>query len=57
MLTVVPLQLLDGLVEFLTANLIFVGLVAILLLFVFFSYLFVRRTLLSAAEGYESGRK
>jgi hypothetical protein len=57
MLPVVPLQLLDGLVEFLTGNLIFVGLVAILLLFVFFSYLFVRRTLLSAAEGYQKGRR
>jgi hypothetical protein len=57
MLSLALLQVLDGLVDFVSGNLIFVGLVAILLLFVFFSYLFVRRTLLSAAEGYKKGRQ
>jgi flagellar biogenesis protein FliO len=57
MLLPVPLQVLDGFVDFVSGNLIFVGLVAILVLFVFFSYLFVRRTMLSAAEGYKKGRQ
>jgi hypothetical protein len=34
---------------------IFLGLVAIMLLLVFFAYLLVRRTLLSLREGYDDG--
>jgi hypothetical protein len=34
---------------------IFLGLVAIMLLLVFFGYLLVRRTLLSLREGYDEG--
>lgn len=34
---------------------IFLGLVAVMLLLVFFGYLLVRRTLLSLREGYDEG--
>jgi hypothetical protein len=34
---------------------VFLGLVAIMLLLVFFGYLLVRRTLLSLREGYDEG--
>ncbi|WP_164974725.1 DUF7859 family protein [Halegenticoccus tardaugens] len=36
---------------------VFLGLVVVMLLFVFFSYLFLRRTLLGLREGYEEGRR
>lgn len=36
---------------------IFVGLLIVLLLFVFFMYLLVRRTLLGLQEGFEKGRR
>jgi hypothetical protein len=41
----------DGLLE----DPIFLGLVALMLLLVFFGYLLVRRTLLSLREGYDEG--
>jgi hypothetical protein len=51
-----PLQgLLGDAVDFVLANPIFVGFVVLLLLFVFFGYLFVRRTLLGLREGYDDG--
>lgn len=34
---------------------IFLGLVAVMLLLVFFGYLLIRRTLLSLREGYDEG--
>ncbi|POG56775.1 hypothetical protein AUR65_002815 [Haloferax marisrubri] len=47
----------DGLVDFLAGNPVFVGLLAALLLFVFFGYLLVRRTLLGLSEGYDEARR
>ncbi len=47
----------DGLVDFLAGNPVFVGLLALLLLFVFFGYLLVRRTLLGLSEGYDEARR
>ncbi|WP_199174748.1 DUF7859 family protein [Halegenticoccus soli] len=35
---------------------VFLGLLVIMLLFVFFAYLFVRRTMLGLREGYEQAR-
>lgn len=48
---------LDPVFDFAGQNPIFVGLVAVMLLFIFFMYLFVRRTLLGLREGYEQGRR
>ena len=36
---------------------VFVGLLVAMLLFVFFAYLFVRRTLVGLREGYDRGRR
>ncbi|XVH33045.1 hypothetical protein ACNS7O_07390 [Haloferacaceae archaeon DSL9] len=36
---------------------VFVGLVVVLLLFVFFGYLLMRRTVLGLREGYEEGQR
>lgn len=47
---------LGGVVDFVAANPVFTALLAFILVFLFFSYLFVRRTLLSLREGYRSGR-
>lgn len=51
-----PLQsLLDDAVEFVLSEPIFVGFVALILLFVFFGYLFVRRTVTGMREGFDEG--
>ena len=51
-----PLQsFLDGVVEFVLSEPIFVGFVALILLFVFFGYLFVRRTVTGMREGFDEG--
>ncbi|WP_162832761.1 MULTISPECIES: hypothetical protein [Haloferax] len=47
----------DGLVDFLAGDPVFVGLLVALLLFVFFGYLLVRRTLLGLSEGYDEARR
>jgi len=44
-----------GFIETLANDPILVGLIVVMLLFVFFAYLFVRRTLTGLREGYESG--
>ena len=44
---------LDGVVEFFASDPIFAGLVVVMLLFVFFVYLFVRRTLTGLRQGYD----
>lgn len=49
----VPLQ---GLVDVLLDNPVFAGLLLVMLLFIFFGYLFVRRTLTGLREGYDKGR-
>lgn len=36
---------------------VFVGLLVVILAFVFFAYLLVRRTLLGLREGYDQGRR
>jgi hypothetical protein len=46
-----------GIVDFLLANPVFTALLVVMLLFVFFSYLFVRRTLTGLREGYDQGRR
>jgi hypothetical protein len=46
----------SGVVDFLLSNPVFTGLLVVILLFVFFMYLFVRRTLLGLREGYDQGR-
>ncbi|ADQ68481.1 hypothetical protein GL213_14585 [Halogeometricum borinquense] len=51
-----PLQgLLDDFVEFVLSEPVFVGFLVLLLLFVFFAYLFVRRTLMGMREGFDEG--
>jgi hypothetical protein len=47
----------DTLVESLTNDPVFVGLIVAMLLFVFFSYLFVRRTVTGLQQGYQEGRQ
>jgi hypothetical protein len=47
-----PAQL-DAVVDFVADEPVFVGLVVALLLFVFFMYLFLRRTILGMREGYD----
>lgn len=49
--------LLDPLFDFVGQNPILVGLVVVMLGFVFFMYLFVRRTLTGLREGYDQGRR
>ena len=46
----------DGVVEFFVSRPLVTGLLVVMLAFVFFTYLFVRRTLLGLREGYDSGR-
>nr|WP_139246559.1 hypothetical protein [Halogranum amylolyticum] len=48
---------LQGVVDFLAQNPVFTGLLIVMLVFVFFSYLFVRRTLTGLREGYDRGRR
>ncbi|EJN59641.1 DUF7859 family protein [Halogranum rubrum] len=48
---------LQGVGDFLVQNPIFTGLLIVMLLFVFFSYLFLRRTLTGLREGYDQGRR
>ncbi|WP_049916926.1 DUF7859 family protein [Halogeometricum pallidum] len=51
-----PLQsLLDDAVELVLSEPIFVGFVVFILLFVFFGYLFVRRTVMGMREGFDEG--
>ncbi|SFR33978.1 DUF7859 family protein [Halogeometricum limi] len=51
-----PLQgLLDGFVEFVLSEPIFVGFLLLLLAFVFFAYLFIRRTLTGMRQGFDEG--
>ncbi|WP_169317788.1 DUF7859 family protein [Haloferax mucosum] len=47
----------DGIVDFLVGDPIFTGLLIVMLLFVFFAYLLVRRTLLGLSEGYDEVRR
>lgn len=51
-----PLQgLVDGFLDFVAGNPVFVGLVVALLVFIFFMYLFLRRTLTGLRDGYDEG--
>lgn len=51
-----PLQgLVDGVLDFVAGNPVFVGLVVAILVFVFFMYLFVRRTLTGLRNGFDEG--
>lgn len=43
-----------GLVDTIASDPILVGLIVVMLIFVFFAYLFVRRTLTGFREGFES---
>jgi hypothetical protein len=45
----------SGFVDALMNDPILLGLIVVMLLFVFFAYLFVRRTLTGLQEGYQSG--
>ncbi|EMA02730.1 hypothetical protein C439_09105 [Haloferax mediterranei ATCC 33500] len=47
----------DGIVDFLVGDPVFTGLLVAILLFVFFAYLLVRRTLLGLSEGYDEARR
>ncbi|WP_191965405.1 MULTISPECIES: hypothetical protein [Haloferax] len=47
----------DGIVDFLAGDPVFTGLLIVMLLFVFFAYLLVRRTLLGLREGYDDARR
>ncbi|ELZ76044.1 hypothetical protein C453_03509 [Haloferax elongans ATCC BAA-1513] len=51
------LLVVDGIVDFLAGDPVFTGLLVLMLLFVFFAYLLVRRTLLGLREGYDDARK
>ncbi|WP_170836881.1 DUF7859 family protein [Haloferax larsenii] len=51
------LLVVDGIVDFLAGDPVFTGLLLLMLLFVFFGYLLVRRTLLGLREGYDDARK
>ncbi|MFC7204846.1 hypothetical protein ACFQJC_15120 [Haloferax namakaokahaiae] len=46
----------DGVIDFLAGDPVFTGLLVVMLLFVFFGYLLVRRTLLGLREGFDEGR-
>ena len=48
---------LQGVVDFFLGEPVFTALLIVMLLFVFFSYLFVRRTLTGLREGYDQGRR
>ncbi|WP_224270421.1 hypothetical protein [Haloprofundus salinisoli] len=50
-------SLVDTVVEALGNDPVFVGLVLAMLLFVFFMYLFVRRTVTGLQQGYQEGRQ
>ena len=51
-----PLQsLLDDVVGFVLSEPLFVGFVALILLFIFFGYLFARRTVTGMREGFDEG--
>jgi hypothetical protein len=53
---VTPLQsLVGGLVDFVVEDPLFVGLVVVILAFVFFMYLFVRRTVTGLRDGFDEG--
>lgn len=45
----------DAVVEFVARDPVLVGLVVVMLVFVFFGYLFLRRTVMSVREGFEDG--
>lgn len=47
---------LQGTLDFFAQRPVFTGLLILMLLFVFFSYLFLRRTLTGLREGYDQGR-
>lgn len=47
---------LDGVIDFFASNPVFTGLLVVMLAFVFFMYLLVRRTVLGLREGFDSGR-
>lgn len=51
------LVVLQGILDFFIQRPVFTGLLIVMLLFVFFSYLFVRRTLTGLREGYDQGRR
>lgn len=51
------MSVVDGVVDFAASNPVAVGLLVVLLGFVLFMYLLVRRTLLGLREGYESGKQ
>ncbi len=53
----IPLVPLAGVVDYLVNNPVFTGLLVVILLFVFFAYLFVRRTVTGVQEGYDQGRR
>lgn len=46
----------DQVLDYASKNPVLVGLVVVMLTFVFLVYLFVRRTLLGLREGYQKGR-
>lgn len=48
---------LDDVVDTLVSDPIFVGLLAVMVLFIFFAYLFARRILTGLQEGYDDTRK
>ena len=48
---------LDNVVDILVSDPIFAGLVVVMLLFVFFAYLFVRRTVTGLRDGYDDAYK
>ncbi|QCJ46996.1 MULTISPECIES: DUF7859 family protein [Haloprofundus] len=54
---VVQGSLVDTVVDALGNDPVFVGLVVAMLLFVFFAYLFVRRTVTGLQQGYQEGRR
>lgn len=51
-----PAGQVDGMVDFVVSNPVFTGLLVVMLAFVFFMYLLVRRTLLGLREGFDAGR-
>ncbi len=48
---------LDDVVDIIVSDPIFAGLIVVMLLFVFFAYLFVRRTVTGLREGYDDAYK
>ena len=51
------MDVLDTLAEAVAANPVLTGILVVLLILVFGAYLFVRRILVSAKEGYTTGRE